>query len=348
MAVVGWILLGIVLLLLFLLLTILFLPIFYRIIVKMDETGPSVSIKVTWFFHLIRVLFDYPKPKKPIIKIAFFTLSEKKKKDKGEKPAETGKDSSNSDHTATEVSDVPLNEENSSENILKGNASTDHNSPEDSSDGSVVEEVNDKADEASSQESSRNEEMISEEGNKKKQKKSLKETLEKLWDDFQYYKALWEDGSTKPFVKDALSRVLHLLKNLLPRKIKGYVLFGAESPDITGYVFGGYSVFKALYSRRFFLTLEPDFERKVLEGDLLIKGHFCVFTLLLDALRILFDKRLKLLKKKLDARKHPEQAARDDFVKEKKRKRKPGSVKKRKAKAKQKDQTRNGNDHGDK
>ena len=43
MAVVGWILLGIVLLLLFLLLVILFLPICYRVTAKTDPNGLSVK-----------------------------------------------------------------------------------------------------------------------------------------------------------------------------------------------------------------------------------------------------------------------------------------------------------------
>ena len=323
MAVVGWILFGIVLLLLFLLLTVLFLPICYRVIVKMDQNGLSVKAKGNWFFHLIRIYFDYPEPKKPIIKIAWFTLSKKKEKKKKQKKKKED--------------DIIL-EENSSEENASAESIPEESKFDENSDKDASFETNPSKETASEeppqQETSSEAESDSQDKGKKKkkEKKPFKETIQKLLDDFRYYKELWEDGNTKPFVKDALSRVLHILKNLMPRKIKGYVLFGAASPDVTGYVFGAYSVCSTLYPKRFFLTLEPDFEKKVLEGDLIIKGHFCIFTLLFDALRILFDKRLKQLRKKLDARKNPEKAEQENSEGNSKRKRHHRSSSKRKAK----------------
>lgn len=323
MAVVGWILFGIVLLLLFLLLTVLFLPICYRVIVKMDQNGLSVKAKGNWFFHLIRIYFDYPEPKKPIIKIAWFTLSKKKEKKKKQKKKKED--------------DIIL-EENSSEENASAESIPEESKFDENSDKDASFETNPSKETASEeppqQETSSEAESDSQDKGKKKkkEKKPFKETIQKLLDDFRYYKELWEDGNTKPFVRDALSRVLHILKNLMPRKIKGYVLFGAASPDVTGYVFGAYSVCSTLYPKRFFLTLEPDFEKKVLEGDLIIKGHFCIFTLLFDALRILFDKRLKQLRKKLDARKNPEKAEQENSEGNSKRKRHHRSSSKRKAK----------------
>ena len=349
MAVVGWILLGIVLLLLFLLLTILFLPIYYRVIVKMDQNGLSVKAKGTWFFHLIRVFFDYPEPKKPIIKIAWFTISNKKeKKEKTKKKSESDSEKneaiaelSTASSEQNKSEDVISEEISSEENTLAGNVPEESKSDE-NLDNDSSSEINPSKESASEEhppkETSSEAESDSQDNGKKKkkEKKPFKETIQKLLDDFRYYKELWEDGNTKPFVKDALSRVLHILKNLMPRKIKGYVLFGAASPDVTGYVFGAYSVCSTLYPKRFFLTLEPDFEKKVLEGDLIIKGHFCIFTLLFDALRILFDKRLKLLRKKLDARKNPEKAEQENSEGNSKHKRRHRLSSKRKAKNKRK------------
>ena len=349
MAVVGWILLGIVLLLLFLLLTVLFLPICYRVIVKMDQNGLSVKAKGNWFFHLIRVYFDYPEPKKPIIKIAWFTLSKKKEKNKNpkkKKEADSEKNEAIAELTAASSeqikSDDIISEENSSEENASAESIPEESKFNENSDKDASFETNPSKETASEeppqQETSSEAESDSKDNGKKKkkEKKPFKETIQKLLDDFRYYKELWEDGNTKPFVKDALSRVLHILKNLMPRKIKGYVLFGAASPDITGYVFGAYSVCSTLYPKRFFITLEPDFEKKVLEGDLIIKGHFCIFTLLFDGLRILFDKRLKLLRKKLDARKNPEKAEQENSEGNSKRKRRHISSSKRKAENKRK------------
>ena len=382
MAVVGWILLGIVLLLLFLLLTILFLPICYRVIVKMDQNGLSVKAKGTWFFYLIRVFFDYPEPKKPIIKIAWFTLSKKKEKAKKpkDKKADTSNNSKDTLNQAQEITNASEEDKSSSDkdDVLAeiSGASSEHTASEKTSsiDDASVNSPEESITEESTTEESSSEENLSEvtsstevrEDSKEtdksvedqpkqesetdsndndKKKKPFKETVQKLLDDIKYYKELWEDGNTKPFVKDALSRVLHILKNLMPRKIKGYVLFGAASPDVTGYVFGAYSVCRTLYPKRFFLTLEPDFEQKVLEGDLIIKGYFCVFTLLFDALRILFDKRLKVLRKKLDARKNPDQTEQENTEENSKRKRRSKSRAKQKVKGKGKPKPKTGNNN---
>ena len=113
-------------------------------------------------------------------------------------------------------------------------------------------------------------------------------------------KELWEEPDTQPFVKEALRRILRVLKNLLPRKITGFIRFGAETPDVTGYIYGSYCTLRALYPKRILIDLVPDFENKILQAEFQVKGHFNLFMILVDALCLLFDKRLKKIKKALD------------------------------------------------
>ncbi|MBQ2100238.1 MAG: hypothetical protein II477_04085 [Lachnospiraceae bacterium] len=319
MAIVGYVLLGIILLLLALLLIILFLPIFYRANAKIDSSGKFVNAKVTWLFGLLRVFFNYPEPGKLVIKVAWFTLGGKdEKKDKPAKKPKKEKDAkeepSSSDDSNEDASKSPVTE---SENA----PSTEADQPKEPTAPEAAESAEEPVAKQKEEEAKAESPSDQKKKKEKKPKVPIKEKLQKLKDEVVFYKELWEDGNTKPFVKDALARLLHVIKNLLPRKVTGKLLFGAETPDVTGKVYGGYCVVRSLYPKRFFLELTPDFERKVLEGELMVKGHFNVFTILWDGLRILFDKRFKILKRKLDIKKHPEKALEEEPKKKRRRRR---------------------------
>lgn len=328
MAIVGWILLSIILLLITVILLVLFFPIFYRlefrktaltqessfVSEKADEQQRSVStltlsvpvecsVKVSWLFGLIRALFDYPKPCKPIVKVAFFTVFGKegkqkaqKKKGKSETPAAdlgelVGADHKNEQDKA-EALQTDGADETEVDQAFLDTADDASREPEETQQTDDYEGSDSTA--ASATASVRN--AKAEGTNKKGKLKSLRDRISK---EAHFYHALWLEEDTKPFVKDTLTRVLHILKNVMPRSIRGRVLFGAGSPDVTGYVYGGYCVGSSMFPKRICLCLEPDFERQVFEGEVVIKGHFMVFTLILDGLRVFFDRRLKKIRRKI-------------------------------------------------
>lgn len=67
------------------------------------------------------------------------------------------------------------------------------------------------------------------------------------------------------------TEVLRLLKFLKPAKIRGRIHFGFEDPCLTGQMLAGASMLYPLYGNR--LTVWPDFEENVLEGEVHIKGR---------------------------------------------------------------------------
>ena len=288
MAVVLKILLGILILLLVMILLLLFFPFSYQIQGRKNSDGLFVSAKVKWLFGFVRMLFDYPEPNTPILKLAFFTLLGKKKN----KKAKDDKAKPLSESEGYKPSD-----ENSKPSEVKSDGSLESSESSEAAEATEASE-NPESDDAK--------ETSGEESSPKKEKVPINEKLSKLKSDFIFYKELWEDGNTKPLLKAVLARVFHVLKNLLPRKIHGKLIFGAATPDTTGYVYGGYVVLRTLYPKRLFLELTPDFEKQILEGELLIKGHFSIFTIVWDGLRILFDKRLKILRRKLKERSEKE------------------------------------------
>lgn len=332
LAVVGRILLGILIFLLAVILLLLFFPISYEVSGELGEEKKDVTVRVRWLFGFVRFFMTLPKPATPTLKVLWFSILGKKDSDKkkkkptkkskqsnGQEPAEDAKPESQSETAQDELDqnqtmqDVTQGEHGSGD--AKHPSEVNEEAPGDTETTSELTDATSNASETVSESDKPAQEGHNFGKKKKKEKKSenkkpgtkkpLKEKVGELIEEIKFYKALWEDGNTKPFVQAALAKVLHLLKNLLPRKIRGRILFGAASPDITGYVYGGYTVLRSLYPKRFkAFTFTPDFERKILEGELFVKGWFMLFTVIWDALRILLDKRFKILRKKWKAHKN--------------------------------------------
>lgn len=106
-------------------------------------------------------------------------------------------------------------------------------------------------------------------------------------------RAFLENEENQKTIKLLFKQVKKLLRQLLPRKIGGRVRFGFDDPYYTGQVLTAVSPFYALYAKT--LTLEPVFEEKVLEGELHIKGHIRVASLLWIGLRVLLNKNFRRL-----------------------------------------------------
>ena len=110
--------------------------------------------------------------------------------------------------------------------------------------------------------------------NKKEQlSDKLKKISEKLTnpENRELVRFLWEQ--TKIF--------LNIIK---PKKCCGYIHFGTDDPQTTGKA--------AMYAAVAYgflgldIKIHPDFENKILEGDLFVKGHFRLFGIIVTALRV--------------------------------------------------------------
>lgn len=91
-------------------------------------------------------------------------------------------------------------------------------------------------------------------------------------------------------------QVVRLLKHILPRTIQGKVRFGFDDPYTTGQVLTYLSPFYGLYAKK--LQLIPVFEEAILEGEVNLKGHIRIGTILVIGIRVLFDQNFRYLWKK--------------------------------------------------
>ena len=63
-----------------------------------------------------------------------------------------------------------------------------------------------------------------------------------------------------------------LLKRWKPKVIKGTVRFGFEDPCHTGQALAAFSIIYPFIGE--FLSIEPNFERRILKGDIKVRGGF--------------------------------------------------------------------------
>ncbi|MDO4614030.1 MAG: hypothetical protein Q4B15_00210 [Lachnospiraceae bacterium] len=89
-----------------------------------------------------------------------------------------------------------------------------------------------------------------------------------------------------------LKRTLFLLlRHIGPKKAKGTVTFGLEDPSQTGMILAAASVFFPVYGNK--VTLSPNFEEQVLDGELEMKGRIRLGYLVYLGLRLILDREVR-------------------------------------------------------
>ncbi len=122
---------------------------------------------------------------------------------------------------------------------------------------------------------------------------NMKEKLENLKETVYWYKEVLEREESKRAITKGKQQLLKFLNHVKPKKVKGNVLFGFEDPGTTGEVLGFISMFYPLFGNH--ITVTPDFERTIFQGDFYIKGRIRAFNLLRFGWSIFFDKDIKNL-----------------------------------------------------
>lgn len=105
-----------------------------------------------------------------------------------------------------------------------------------------------------------------------------------------------EDPKNRKTIRLVWRQATAILRHILPQKANGQVTFGFDDPATTGKVLAACSVLYALYGTQF--TITPDFENAVIDGDLQLKGRIRIGTLAARAVRVLIDRNLwRMIKK---------------------------------------------------
>lgn len=298
---------------------ILFVPVRYQgdFSVSDGENGEKKKVgamfRATWLLWLVRVYVSYEEALRVRVKLLFFTLMDTAKEKKaGEKKKKRGKDKEKKGKRKKE-------EEKEEEKTEVEKAGVDTlESPEKSEDGAEGNRKSGKAENPSKEEPAGEEagETVeaAENGKEKKkkkksrkEKKSIKERISNILQTIRNFcdklkgikekaekiKELWISEHMVRGRSLLWRELVYLLKHTKPRKLEGYLRFGFDDPSTTGYAMAVYGILYPIWNPK--LSVEPDFEKQILDCHIRIKGKIRVCHILKVVLRLLLSKDVRLV-----------------------------------------------------
>lgn len=289
------ILLGI---LLFVILTALFVPVRYQ--AKGYYAGTyEVQAKATWLMHMVSVRVVYSKGQALLIVVkllgitVFHNLKNEQKKLKKEKRVQVAEQEVNTN----------LKERDEKNIILPVTQVQPHTRPR-------------KIEQPISKEIDVEKEKIEEKSSflekiraviKKfiTQIVNIKYTIQKSYatikgikENITYYMQILHEDSTKEAIRLCKKQLLRIGKNVKPKVFLVHVHLGMEdSPDKLGQILAIWGMAYPFHKGN--IAIQAEFDKTVMEGDFLIKGHITLYVYLWTLYLFLFDKNIRRVKKRL-------------------------------------------------
>lgn len=128
-------------------------------------------------------------------------------------------------------------------------------------------------------------------GKEKKEKKKKENKAARLWSQFCSWKELLLSEPMKKAISKVVGKIVFLLRHILPRKISGRVHFGFDDPSLTGKILAYLAMIYPIAEK--YLRIEPEFQQKILEGNLEFRGRIRIGTIAVAVLSILLDKNIR-------------------------------------------------------
>lgn len=329
LSILGTVLLGLLAAAAVFLLLVLFAPVTYRISAEKDEGGFRVSARARWLLGLVRVRCEYPDPGYLVARILLFTLyktkipseeiSNKDGKDESrgrQEQSGIGKDRNKSrkekrqikggefrgragkaesaDNKGSEKECVPGKQENLGKEDGRTGALPERKAEEGTDKTTAAEDV--------SKEGAKTAAVGDGKILQKFQKikytiRSICDKIKEIWDNISYYLELLQEEPTRQFITHVRLRAGKMLKRIMPRRIRADIRFGTGSPDTTGYLYGVFCMISPRMGSS--VTVTPDFEEAVLQGQFDVSGHVTSGILLWNLCRVVLDRRLRHLIRKI-------------------------------------------------
>lgn len=266
-SILGIILLILLAVLIFLLILVLFFPIRYRADAEIEYEQIKAKAKIYWLFGLLRADITYPEPGKFIWKVLGIPIADSKSL-KSSEPK--------SDPAVVSTENHQESDKQSEENLSETVGSTEQKEQQNTT--FTDKKIKNK--------------LFEKYAKIKYTIQSFYGNIKHILKNISFYKKLLQDEETKLLFSHVYKKAGRVLRHIFPAKIKANVVFGADSPDTTGYVYGIYCMFSPKLGKD--VCIIPDFEQKILQGTIHLAGHITVFNLLMNVLAVLLDKHLRL------------------------------------------------------
>lgn len=250
-------LLGVIVLVLLL---VLFVPIRYKIS-STNEVDGDIEARgtVSWLLHFIHVKAEYKKELSYYVKVFGFKIYPKNEKKKESKQTDKRKKSDTRSQNTDKELEISMKE--SKEKSVK--------------------KVKVPSEERSSDE---------------KNKFTFRGLYDKIKETFSKIKKnidLINEESTKRAIVLCKGELIHIIKVIFPRNIRGVLKLGLENPALTGEIYGGYCALYPIHKGN--IVMIPCFEEEVFEYRVIAVGRIRIITLIIIAVKIYFNKDIQRL-----------------------------------------------------
>ena len=121
--------------------------------------------------------------------------------------------------------------------------------------------------------------------------------IRKIADDIRYYTEVLKSETFRGAWEVSKKQLFRIGRMLRPRVCRIRLLAGTGDPAGTGQLLAFYGILYPLVGNH--VSVEADFEHKVMEGDLLVKGSVTIFVFLLAAFQLFVNKNIRRLLKML-------------------------------------------------
>lgn len=295
--IIGITLLVVLILLLVIVGIVLFVPIRYGGNGQITEDKKEASAKVTWLLRAVQCRVDYNFPEKPVIcvKVLGIDILKLLQKQKDQKTSDTEVTGKHSAPKEKKPAKAKKNAPGINMSLLE---------PESIEEAPKTQTVTAQKDESKKAPVPK---ATTEEAPKEKEAKEkvpLQEKLQTIIDkvkniiyNINYYMDVLQEEESKQLISDAWEAIMKILKSICPRVFQVNGEFGFATPDTTGKVYGMYAMVLPMLGEH--VVLEPNFDEQVIRGKIVLKGRITIFVIVVNALRIVFDKRLQPLIRKL-------------------------------------------------
>lgn len=126
---------------------------------------------------------------------------------------------------------------------------------------------------------------------KKRKKSSFADRIKRICEKLSSLREAVEDEENQKAFRLLLSRVKYLLHHLRFRRFEGRLAFGFDDPAMMGRILGVLSLFYPLYGESF--TVTPVFNHTVFEGEIALKGHVRLIHILIAAIQLMMNKKIR-------------------------------------------------------
>ncbi len=307
--VIGIILLSILGLILLILLLLLFVPLRYKAEAYKYE-AVDVRVHVTWLLHLVHVMLSYDGTevvkKLKILGIPFkIGEDDQGDGDSGEESEDVTEADAGTEADAEEQTEdrSEVKAEGITETETKSEAEADEEAEADSETESEAETETEPAKDSGQE---HKEEPAAEgtseaetEAKDSPKKSRVEEKLSGIYNKYKHYRDTISDPHFKNGLKYAWSKLVAMLRHILPKKLKLKAHYGFEDPSTTGLITAGIGMFYG--GLKDSVTAIPDFENEVLEGSAVMAGRVRLGTLLFYALQVLLKKDCRFVYKTIKA-----------------------------------------------